>query len=203
VNGSDSPTGLTRGSVDVSAGQTTPEPAAAAPTSMPVSASKPPAAVATPPTTVSDAVKSTAEPAATPEQPARPAPEAAGAAAPSGAIARNEDPATLSLGVKKIAAREDHTLVAINVVRSGDTTRETAARWWTTPDTAHEGDDYARVGHQTVTVPAGATVGRLLIPLVNDGVRESDEVFTVHLSRPRNAVAGPVTATRVTLHDDD
>ena len=55
----------------------------------------------------------------------------------------------------------------------------------------------------TSCLRAGATVERLLIPIVNDGVRESDEVFTVHLSRPRGGVAGTVTATRVTLLDDD
>ena len=113
------------------------------------------------------------------------------------------DPAVLSLGTSRIAAREDHSVVAIDIVRSGDTTSEAAVGWWTTPDTAHEEDDYAGIGRQTVTFPAGATVERVLIPIVNDGVRESDEVFTVHLSRPRGGVAGAVTATRVTLHDDD
>jgi hypothetical protein len=113
------------------------------------------------------------------------------------------DPAVVSLGTPRIAAREDHSVVAIDIVRSGDTTSEAAVGWWTTPDTAHEEDDYAGIGRQTVTFPAGATVERVLIPIVNDGVRESDEVFTVHLSRPRGGVAGAVTATRVTLHDDD
>jgi serine/threonine protein kinase len=113
------------------------------------------------------------------------------------------DNAVLSLGTPKIAAREDHSVVAIDVIRSGNTAFEAAVGWWTSPDTAHEEDDYARIGRQTVTFPAGATVERVLIPIVNDGVRESDEQFTVHLSRPRGGIAGAVTATRVTLHDDD
>ena len=113
------------------------------------------------------------------------------------------DPAVVSLDVQKIAAREDHSVVAIDIVRSGDTSQTAAVGWWTTPGTAHEDDDYARTGRQTVTFAPGATVERVLIPIVNDGVRESDEVFTVHLSRPNGGVAGPVTATRVTLLDDD
>ncbi len=113
------------------------------------------------------------------------------------------DPAVLSLGTPRIAAREDHSVVAIDIVRSGDTGSEAAVGWWTTPGTAHEDDDYADIGRQMVTFPAGATVERVLIPIVNDGVRESDEAFTVHLSRPRGGVAGAVTTTRVTLHDDD
>jgi hypothetical protein len=116
--------------------------------------------------------------------------------------AQRGDPAVLSLDVPKIAAREDHMVVAIDVLRSGDTTRETDVGWWTSPDTAHDEDDYAG-GRRVVTFPPGSTVERVLIPIVNDNTRESDEVFTVHLSRPRNGVAGAVTATRVTLLDDD
>jgi len=109
----------------------------------------------------------------------------------------------VSLDVPKIAAREDHSVVAIDVVRTGDTTRETRVIWWTTPDTAHEEDDYARTGRQIVTFPPGATVERVLIPIVDDGVREPTESFTVHLAQPQGGVAGAVTTTRVTLYDDD
>jgi hypothetical protein len=136
---------------------------------------------------------------APPAAPVQVLPVATTAAAPR----RGGDPAVLSMGVPRIAAREDHSVVAIDIVRSGDTTRETAVGWWTAPDTAHPDDDYATGGRQTVTFPAGATVERVLIPIVNDGTRESDEVFTVHLGAPRNAVTGDVAATRVTLLDDD
>jgi serine/threonine protein kinase len=158
---------------------------------------EPPAAEAPPPASTQPAgAKSPALPSATGATTAavsRPRAESRARAAP----------AVLSLGTPRIAAREDHSVVAIDIIRSGDTRSETAVGWWTAPDTAHEEDDYAGIGRQTVTFPAGATVERLLIPIVNDGVRESDEVFTVHLSRPRGGVTGAVTATRVTLHDDD
>jgi hypothetical protein len=94
-------------------------------------------------------------------------------------------------------------VVAIDLVRSGDSTREASVVWWTTADTAHEEEDYATAGKRVATFTPGTTVERVLIPIVNDAVRESDEAFTVHLSRPRGGVAGTVTATRVTLHDDD
>jgi hypothetical protein len=109
----------------------------------------------------------------------------------------------VSIDVPKIAAREDHSVVAIDILRTGDTTHATSVTWWTTPDTAHEEDDYARTGRQTVAFPPGATVQRVLIPIVNDGVREPIETFTVHLAQPHGGVAGAVTTTRVTLHDDD
>jgi serine/threonine protein kinase len=160
----------------------------------------------------------TAEPAETPREdrpPEAPPPEApppdpksaavptAAARPPAESSPPKREPPVVSLDVPRIAAREDHSVVAIDIVRSGDTTHEAAIGWWTTPGTAREEDDYARTGRQTVRFPAGATVERVLIPIVNDGVRESDEVFTVHVSRPRGGVTGAVMATRVTLHDDD
>jgi len=110
---------------------------------------------------------------------------------------------TVSLDVAKIAAREDHSVVAIDILRTGDTSHETRVIWWTTPDSAREEEDYARTGKQIVTFPPGATVERVLIPLVNDGVREPTEAFTVHLAQPHGALAGAVMTTRVTLYDDD
>lgn len=109
----------------------------------------------------------------------------------------------VSLDVPKIAAREDHSVVAIDIVRTGDTSHETRVIWWTTPDTAHEEDDYAHTGRQIVTFPPSATVERVLIPIVDDGIREPTETFTVHLAQPQGGVAGAVTTTRVTLYDDD
>jgi hypothetical protein len=162
-------------------------------------ASEPPAAAEPAPAALPPAAT---QPAGAHSPPTRPA-AADGGPTTAAASRRRADPAVLSLGTPRIAAREDHTVVAIDIVRSGDTKSEAAVGWWTTSGTAHEEDDYAGIGRQIVTFPAGATVERVLIPIVNDGVREADEVFTVHLSRPRGGVAGAVTATRVTLHDDD
>jgi len=144
-------------------------------------------------------------------QPASPLPRRPASTAAARPTTRSPPPAppqhdelpVVSLDVPKIAAREDHGAVAIDIVRSGDTSHETRVIWWTTPDTAHEDADYARTGRQVVTFPPGATVERVLVPIVNDGVREPTEMFTVHLAQPQNGVAGAVTTTRVTLYDDD
>jgi serine/threonine protein kinase len=188
-----------RSNVDPALPRTPVEPsdAAPAPEEAPRSSERPPEAPppeAPPPTAPPPEPQPTA---ATAPGPSPPAPPTVKSAPPK------PEPAVLSLDVPRIAAREDHSVVAIDIVRSGDTSQAAAVGWWTTPDTAHEEDDYARTGRQTVTFPPGATVERVLIPIVNDGVREANEVFTVHLSRPRGGVAGPVTATRVTLVDDD
>jgi hypothetical protein len=110
----------------------------------------------------------------------------------------------VSLDVRAIAAGENHTAVAIDVVRTGDANRTAAATWWTTPATAKAYDDYASFGTTMLEFAPGETVRRVLIPLVDDGVREPDETFTVHLAaRPQSAMPGPVMQTRVTVYDDD
>lgn len=134
--------------------------------------------------------------------PAVPAPVVTAETGAAVAVEQSE-PAVVSLAVPRIAAREDHSVVAIDVVRTGDPSRELSLSWWTTPDTAHDEEDYVAPGRRTITFPAKETVQRVLVPLVNDGVRESAEAFTVHLARPRGGMLGEVTSTRVTLHDDD
>jgi hypothetical protein len=187
-----------------------PEPEPLEPAEIAAGADLSPPADVSPPSEISR--PSSEEPLEAPVVEARPA-----AAMPSPPAAREDvgkaaaaspapsptEPPVVSLGVPRIAAREDHSVIAIDVVRSGDTAHEAAVAWWTTPDTAHQDEDYADVGRQTVTFAAGATVQRVLIPIVNDGVRESEEAFTLHIGRPRGGVAGGLTATRVTLHDDD
>jgi len=150
--------------------------------------------------------EATAHAATQPEaQPPRSRPTTAAARPTSKAQspAPDQELPVVSLDVPKIAAREDHSVVAIDIVRTGDTTRETRVIWWTTPDTAQDEDDYAHTGRQIVTFPPGAMVERVLIPIVDDGVREPTESFAVHLAQPQGGVAGAVTTTRVTLYDND
>lgn len=111
---------------------------------------------------------------------------------------------SLSLGVAAIAVRENHGAVAIDVIRSGEAKGRSSVAWWTTPETADSYDDFASLGTAILEFPPGTTVRRVLVPLVDDGIREPDETFVVHLaSRPRGATLGRVRATRVTVHDDD
>ena len=185
-----------------------------------VASKQPGAPVAEPPPPQANAARSTAtrdapaaphETEASRDTPPREAPPRRPASTAAARPTTNKSPPpaqqhalpVVSLDVPKIAAREDHGVVAIDVVRTGDTTHETRVIWWTTPDTAHGEDDYARTARQIVTFAPGATVERVLIPIVNDTVREPIESFTVHLAQPQDGVAGAVTTTRVTLYDDD
>lgn len=113
------------------------------------------------------------------------------------------EPAIVALALPHVAVREDHSAAAIDIVRRGDLSREITVSWWTVPGTAQPDEDYASIGLQTVTLRAGEASRRLLIPLVNDGVREPAESFEVHIGRPQGGIAGSVTTTIVTVHDDD
>jgi hypothetical protein len=128
------------------------------------------------------------------------------AASPS-AVARSgaapTDLTVVSMSISRIAVREDHAVVGIEIIRSGDTTSETSVRWRVTPETANPDEDYRAAGTQVLSFPSGSTAQRLSIPIIDDSIRESDEAFTVHLSAPRNGVAGDLTSTRVTVYDDD
>jgi hypothetical protein len=149
-------------------------------------------------------VETVAEPAVEPlpaTQPTTTVPPTAPSS--NAATAAVPDPTVLSMSVPRIAVREDHTVVVIDIIRSGDTTREMSVGWWVTPGTAEPDEDYATGGKQVVSFPAGSTAQRVLIPIIDDRTREPEEVFTVHLSPPRNGVLGEVAATRVTVYDDD
>ena len=154
-------------------------------------------------------VERTPEPAPEIAQTPEPVPEIPqttdpGSADPvAAAAAERGEPSVLSMAVPRISVREDHTVVVIDIVRIGDTTRETPVGWWIAPETAEPDEDYVTGGKQLVSFPRGSSMQRVLIPIVDDGVREPQEVFTVHLGLPRDAVAGDATATRVTVFDDD
>jgi len=156
---------------------------------------------AAPETAVADT--SPTPPEAAPEQPepSTPIPRIAAQMARPAAPPPPE-PAVVSFSVSRFAVREDHSAAAVDVVRDGDRTREVTVSWWTMPDSAQPDEDYVS-GRGTVTLPPGVASRRLLIPIVNDGLREPAEVFEVHLGRPQGGVAGGVTTLRVTVHDDD
>jgi hypothetical protein len=148
----------------------------------------------------------TAAPSRELPSPAESAPPAAAAESPGAAVVAPvvEAPPSLTLDVPAIAVRENHGAVAIDVIRNGDAGARSSVAWWTTPESADPYDDYASFGTAILEFPPGETQRRVLVPLVDDGLREPDETFVVHLaSRPRGATAGRVTATRVTVHDDD
>src|SRR5262249_39666912 len=55
----------------------------------------------------------------------------------------------------------------------------------------------------TLIIPAGATSGNILIPILGDSLNEPDETFKVTLSSPINAVITGSTTATITIQNDD
>lgn len=181
----------------------TPELAADAPEQEPAPAADTPEEERESPATDAEVAATEPEPAPQSTEPAPPIPRPVAAQMARPVAPPPPEPAVVALGVPRIAVREDHSAAAIDIVRHGDMTREITVTWWTVPDTAHPDEDYVSLGRQTVTLAAGVESRRVLIPIVNDGVREAAETFEVQIGRPHGGVSGTVTTTRVTVHDDD
>jgi poly(3-hydroxybutyrate) depolymerase len=99
---------------------------------------------------------------------------------------------------------EDAGAVLIRVLRGTDETNSTVTVDYATTDgTATSGSDYTG-SNGTLPFAPGEKVKVLLVPIVNDGVKESTETFRVTLSNPTGgAVLGSHTTTSVTILDND
>ncbi|MFM6312173.1 MAG: Calx-beta domain-containing protein, partial [Dolichospermum sp.] len=66
--------------------------------------------------------------------------------------------------------------------------------------TATAGSDYtATIG--TLTFAPGVTTQVINIPILNNSLNEANEIFTLALSSPTNAILGAVTAATTTITD--
>jgi hypothetical protein len=121
-------------------------------------------------------------------------------------IVRNDDPG-------RPADRVAIGSVAIDEGGSGTRTAQFAitlaapqagavtVRFATADGTATAGIDYtARAG--TVTIPAGAVVRVVSIPVIGDTVTEGDETFSLKLSSPAGTTITDATG-QCTIRDDD
>ena len=71
-----------------------------------------------------------------------------------------------------------------------------------TGDSATAGEDYASIP-ATLTIPAGVTSTSLSVSLLDDGVVEASEQFTVTLSDPDQRVTTQTLSATGTIEDDD
>ncbi|MEM1205647.1 MAG: Calx-beta domain-containing protein [Acidobacteriota bacterium] len=72
----------------------------------------------------------------------------------------------------------------------------------TVDGTAFAGSDYIEILPQTIEFPAGVAVRTVDVPLLNDGVTEPTETFTLQLSNPMDLGIGTSSAV-CTIQDDD
>jgi glucose/arabinose dehydrogenase len=93
-------------------------------------------------------------------------------------------------------------LAVVTVQRSGDTTIAASVNYTTTAGTATAGLDYTTTTG-TLAFAANEVTKTFTVPIVNDAITEVNESLAINLSAPVNGALGALTATTLTILDND
>ncbi|MHC4207280.1 MAG: Calx-beta domain-containing protein, partial [Planctomycetota bacterium] len=102
------------------------------------------------------------------------------------------DDVTVDEGASTINFTVSLSVVSAQAINVGYATRDS---------TAAEPDDYTAASG-TLTIPADSTTGTIAVPVIDDALNETTEVFIVHLSSPVNATLADSQGVG-TITDDD
>jgi hypothetical protein len=111
---------------------------------------------------------------------------------------------TLQFSTNIYTVAENAGSVFLTVQRTGDPNTEVSVDYASTNGTALAGSDCTAT-NGTLTFLAGETNLTIAVPILNDGVVETEsyETFTVALSNSTNAVLGTLTTATVRITDND
>jgi chitinase len=116
----------------------------------------------------------------------------------------NDDDGSPQLRIADVRLPEGTNVLsqfAVPVTLSAVSGRSTTVKYSTANGTARAGVDYQGVAG-TLTIPAGQTVGTILVPVFGDSIHEPDRYFEVRLSSASGASIAD-SRGRVTIVDDD
>ena len=129
------------------------------------------------------------------------APTTAAAPVSSAATIR---PVVLEFDKDTYVTTESEASVRLTIRRTGSTRREVAFTWILRNNSAEAGSDYAGIGPGVERIPAGVREVSITIPLVQDSVKESTELFLVELKVEGEGVSlGERSSAAVIIVDDD
>ncbi|HXH42086.1 MAG TPA: FG-GAP-like repeat-containing protein, partial [Thermoanaerobaculia bacterium] len=112
-------------------------------------------------------------------------------------------PGTLAFSSATYSVSESAGAVTITVNRTGGTDCSVTVNFATSNGTATAGSDYTATSG-TLTFGPGVTSQSFTVPIIDDGVNEANETFTVTLSTPGGgAVLGSPASATATIIDDD
>lgn len=132
------------------------------------------------------------------------APAAAPVAAPPAAASASTRPVTIEFDKDTYVTSEGDSSVRLVIRRTGSTRREVSFTWILRNNSAEAGADYAGIGPGTERIPAGAREASVTIPLVQDAVVESTELFLVELQvREEGVSLGERSSAAIIIVDDD
>ena len=149
--------------------------------------------------------------AATPRQQtsrAQPEEAAPGTAASSAGVASSSAGATRPVIVEfdrdSYVTSEGDGSVRLVIRRTGSTRRAIDVTWNLRSNSAEMGADFAGIGPGVERIPAGAREASITIPLVQDSIKETTELFLVELQVNAEGVSlGERSSAAVIIVDDD
>lgn len=120
---------------------------------------------------------------------------------PTGRVTLLDDDSPVTVSAVDTTVTEGDGVARIEVALSDPSGRTVSVDYAATGDTARAGEDFRAAGGTLVFAP-GEEVQVVEIPLLDDGVHEAEEAFTVALSSPTGATLA-TPSVRVTVSDDD
>jgi serine/threonine protein kinase len=119
--------------------------------------------------------------------------------------AASSRPVTIEFDKDSYVTTEGEGYVRLRVRRTGSLKREVSFTWNLRPNSAEAGSDFAGIGPGTERIPAGVREFTVTIPLVQDAVKESTELFLVELqiNEKEGVSLGERSSAAVIIVDDD
>nr|WP_298718951.1 protein kinase [uncultured Steroidobacter sp.] len=134
-------------------------------------------------------------------------PGAATASAPvagSSASASVARPVIIEFDKDSYVTSEGDGSVRLVVRRTGSTRREVTFTWNLRSNSAEMGADFAGIGPGVERIPAGQREASITVPLVQDSIKETTELFLVELQVNQEGVSlGERSSAAVIIVDDD
>jgi serine/threonine protein kinase len=132
------------------------------------------------------------------------APGANSTPAPAAPSAAARGPVTIQFDKDTYVASEGDGSIRAVIRRTGSTRREVTFTWILRNNSAEAGSDYAGIGPGTETIPAGVREASITIPLVQDSIKETTELFLIELQVSEEGVSlGERSSAAVIIVDDD
>ncbi|NOZ78384.1 MAG: hypothetical protein GXP48_04225, partial [Acidobacteria bacterium] len=114
----------------------------------------------------------------------------------------DDDPPEVGFSTDAADVAEGGGLFAASVVVRGSLDHDVTVDYATADGTATAGADYQATSG-TLTIPAGQTHVHFGVPIIDDDVSEDAETFSIVLLNPVGISLGAISATQVTILDDD
>jgi serine/threonine protein kinase len=133
-------------------------------------------------------------------------PSAAGSSAPvaSSASAGATRPIIIEFEKDSYVTSEGDGSVRLVIRRTGSTRRAVNVSWQLRSNSAEMGADFAGIGPGVERIPAGVREASITIPLVQDSIKETTELFLVELQVDEEGVSlGERSSAAVIIVDDD